>query len=717
MRVLYVEDSLLDADLTRRFLRKTEADIVLDVVGTISEGLLQLKAQPNAYDLVLTDLNLPDGDGLALLTQIRSREWPLPVVVITGLGDDETVLAAVRAGADDYLVKREGYLETLASTLRAAQARFASEHQRRTQALRVVYAEDDPDTYELTVRQFNRQAPHLRLSRASTGTEALARLTDAAPDDLPDVFLLDYQLPDLSGLEVLKALGPEFCANVPVVVLTAHREEDIALQVLRFGAADYVVKDSGYLVRLGRVIESVAYRAQLVREQEALHESREKLRLAYAESQRQLAEQTLLYECAQALSEAHVVEDVYAVVLSRMVLFLQGTSGAFLVRDATGATAETVFEYFSPEASPEESVSVLHTTWPLRDYPKLVRVLESGRPLALRHDDPDLSPAEAQALANWGLRTTVVIPCTVGNDLLGFFEVYDSRQTRTYDEATLRALFALAQQAALKMENIKLVRSLEQSAYQAHELARIAQSASQLKSEFLSNTSHELRSPLTNIQGALSMVLDGMCTDPEDERRWLQQAYSASEVLQRFISDLLEFAQIEGGHMTLDAQPFDVQLLIEEVLAAHKARAKQKNLALLVNYPAGPAIHAMVDYTKARRVLGSLVDNALKFTDAGFVAITIAPNVTSGFVDLHVQDSGVGIDVASQARVFEPFVQVDGSSTRRYAGVGLGLSLARRLAEFMGGSLTLSSPGAGQGTTVTLRLPLAVVSELASAVS
>jgi signal transduction histidine kinase/CheY-like chemotaxis protein len=717
MHVLYVEDNVLDADLTRRFLRKSGAEIELDVVGTISEGLLQLKGQPNAYDLVLTDLNLPDGDGLALLTQIRSREWPLPVVVITGLGDDETVLAAVRAGADDYLVKREGYLESLASTLRAAQARFTSEHQRRTRALRVVYAEDDPDAYELTVRQFSRLAPHLRLSRVSTGTEALARLTDASPDDLPDVFLLDYQLPDLSGLDVLKALGPDFCAHVPVVVLTAHREEDIALQVLRFGAADYVVKDSGYLVRLGRVIESVAYRVQLVREQEALHESREKLRLAYAESQRQLAEQTLLYECAQALSEARVIEDVYAVVLSRMVLFLRGTSGAFLVGDAAGVAAEVVFEYFGPDASPEESASALHAGWPLRDYPTLARVRGAGRPLVLQHDDPDLSPAEAQAVANWGVQTIVVIPCTVGDDLLGYFEVFDTRQTRTYDEATLRGLFALAQQAALKMENIKLVRSLEHSVYQAHELARVAQSASQLKSEFLSNTSHELRSPLTNIQGSLSMVLDGMCIDSDDERRWLQQAYSASEVLQRFITDLLEFAQIEGGHITLDAQPFDVQLLIEEVLGAHKARAKEKNLALLVNYPAGPAIHALVDYTKARRVLGSLVDNALKFTDAGFVAITIVSNMTSGYVDLHVQDSGVGIDVTQQAKVFEPFVQADGSTTRRYAGAGLGLSLARRLAEFMGGTLTLSSPGAGQGTTVTFRLPLAVVGELASSAS
>ena len=151
MRVLYVEDNALDADLTRRHLRKSAPDIALDVVATISEALMRLRANAaQDFDLVLTDLNLPDGEGLALYGQIRARNWPLPVVVITGLGDDATVSAALRAGASDYVVKREDYLERLPATLRDAVDRYKDERERQGQTLRVLYAEDDSETFELT---------------------------------------------------------------------------------------------------------------------------------------------------------------------------------------------------------------------------------------------------------------------------------------------------------------------------------------------------------------------------------------------------------------------------------------------------------------------------------------------------------------------------------------------------------------------------------------
>ena len=249
---------------------------------------------------------------------------------------------------------------------------------------------------------------------------------------------------------------------------------------------------------------------------------------------------------------------------------------------------------------------------------------------------------------------------------------------------------------------------LETAAHEATELARAAQSASQLKSDFLANTSHELRSPLTAMQSALSMVLDDMCQSREEERHWLSMSYAASEQLQRFISDLLDFAQIEAGRVRLETQDFDLQLLIEEVVARNKARAQEKGLAVIVNYPAGPRQQALVDYTKARRVLDNLLDNAIKFTDHGHVSVSVEPNVPSGFVDIIVADSGLGIPVEMQAQVLEPFVQVDSSSTRVHNGFGLGLSMARRLTELMGGSLLIASPGVDQGTNVTLRLPLAV---------
>lgn len=708
MRVLYVEDNALDADLTKRHLRKSAPDIELDVVATISEALLRLRAHAaQDYDLVLTDLNLPDGEGLALYGQIRARNWHLPVVVITGLGDDVTVSAALRAGASDYVVKREDYLDKLPATLRDAVERFKDERERQGQPLRVLYAEDDNETFELTSRQFARQAPNIRLQRVTTGAEVLQRLSDVDPQDLPDVLLLDYQLSDQNGLELLRALRIGTTSRVPSVVITAFPEEEIALGVFKFGASDYLVKSAGYLTRLPRVLESVAYRAQLQREQEALHESQQRLQAAYGEARRQLADQRMLFETGQVLSAAQTEAEVWHIVCERMLDYIGATSSSMVTASSTDEVV-LLYHLCGAEASDAERVPSLNRPFSTSEFPHWEQELRAGRLYQAVAGKSELAPAEAGAMLGRQCKRLVIVPLIARGRQLAIVILWDSRNAEPVPDQAAQILVTIGSQAALKLENLQLVSRLETAAHEATELARAAQSASQLKSDFLANTSHELRSPLTAMQSALSMVLDDMCQSPEEERHWLSMSYAASEQLQRFISDLLDFAQIEAGRVRLETQDFDLQLLIEEVVARNKTRAHEKGLALIVNYPAGPRQQALVDYTKARRVLDNLIDNAIKFTDHGHVSISVEPNVPSGFVDIIVADSGLGIPVEMQTQVLEPFVQVDSSSTRAHSGFGLGLSMARRLTELMGGSLLIASPGVDQGTNVTLRLPLAV---------
>lgn len=708
MRVLYVEDNALDADLTRRHLRKSAPDIELDVVATISEALLRLRANAaKDFDLVLTDLNLPDGEGLALYGQIRARNWLLPVVVITGLGDDATVSAALRAGASDYVVKREDYLERLPATLRDAVERYKDERQRQGQTLRVLYAEDDGETFELTARQFARQAPNIRLQRVTTGAEVLQRLTDVEPGDLPDILLLDYQLPDLNGLELLRGLRIESSHRVPAVVITGFPEEDVALQVFKFGAQDYLVKSAGYLARLPRVLESVAYRAQLQREQEALRESQTRLKEAYSEARRQLADQKMLFETGQALSAAQTEAEIRQIVCERMLAYVGATSISFGDEADTIGVKANHHHIWSSEACDAERDPQLGRTIHVDDFPHWAEAFRAGRLFTATPETPGLTDAEREVLTWRQSRRLVAVPLIGPNRLTAVVVLWESRHAEPLGDQAAQILLTIGSQTALKLENLQLVQRLELAAHEANEFARAAQSASQLKSDFLANTSHELRSPLTAMQSALSMVLDDMCQSREEERHWLSMSYAASEQLQRFISDLLDFAQIEAGRVNLETQAFDLQLLVEEVVARNKQRARDKQLAVIVNYPAGPSLQALVDYTKARRVLDNLLDNAIKFTDHGHVEVSVEPNPRSGFVDIVVADSGVGIPVEMQAQVLEPFVQVDGSSTRQHNGFGLGLSMARRLTELMSGTLLISSPGPDQGTSVILRLPLA----------
>jgi len=252
---------------------------------------------------------------------------------------------------------------------------------------------------------------------------------------------------------------------------------------------------------------------------------------------------------------------------------------------------------------------------------------------------------------------------------------------------------ALAVAQAQLLERLKLAR-------------QTAEGANQLKSEFLANTSHELRTPLTGILGSLSLVIDGLCESPEEEREFLQIAYSSSQNLLTILNDVLNFAKIEAGKIEVERQVLDVTGLMEEVVALTRVQAEEKQLRLELQLP-DPSLPVLADPDKVRQILLNLVGNALKFTERGRVWVEAQADVATGEMRIAVHDTGIGIPPDKQNRLFQPFVQADGSMTRKYGGTGLGLSISRQFAERMGGTLTLHSAGAGLGSTFTLRLPLA----------
>ncbi len=276
MRVLYVEDDALDADLTRRELSRRASQIVLQIARTQTEAL-QFLEQPENYDLVLTDLNLPDGGGFALLAHVRERGLPLAVVVVTGQGGEETAVAALKAGADDYLVKRPGYLAHLTLTLESSLLRYRAEVARRARPLRVLYAEQNPVDREQVRRHFDKHAPHIYLEFVSTVTELFRRLPEQQSIEY-DALLLDYQLHGLNALEVLKDLRQLRKLDIPIIFVTGHGDQEIAAQALRLGASDYVVKSPGYIYQLPGLLENAYHFAQLRREQEALRASEKRFR-------------------------------------------------------------------------------------------------------------------------------------------------------------------------------------------------------------------------------------------------------------------------------------------------------------------------------------------------------------------------------------------------------------------------------------------------------
>ena len=265
LRVLYLEDNPVDADLTRRELARLAPDILLDIAATLSAARERLAPAFPPFDVVLADLRLPDGSGLELLTHIRERELPLAVVIITGSGDQEAAVAALKAGADDYLVKKTENISNLPHVLSAAYTSFQMRRERRATPLRLLYAESNAFDIDLTRRYLARHAPHIRMEVAASGEEILALLplSSAEPAAPVDVLLLDYHLPGLNALEVIKILLQERRLDIPIVLITGHGTEEIAVQALRLGVADYLVKHEGYLHRLPGMLEQAQKQAAL----------------------------------------------------------------------------------------------------------------------------------------------------------------------------------------------------------------------------------------------------------------------------------------------------------------------------------------------------------------------------------------------------------------------------------------------------------------------
>ena len=284
MRVLHVEDNPVDVDLTRRRLARQAPDIELDQVGSRSEALERLSAL-GGYDLALLDLRLPDGSGLDLLAWIRERRLPLAVVVLTGSGDQDAAIAALQAGADDYLTKGEHAFERLPTTLRDAWRRFRLAQTRQARPLRVLYAEHTPADIDLTRRHLARYAPHIRLTVVEDAGQILARLPDDPHTPAAfDLLLLDYRMPGLDALEVVKVLRAERGLDIPIVMVSGQGSEEVAARAMHLGVNDYLSKHPGYLHQLPATLEKAWSLAELGRERANLRAASERLGLALATS-------------------------------------------------------------------------------------------------------------------------------------------------------------------------------------------------------------------------------------------------------------------------------------------------------------------------------------------------------------------------------------------------------------------------------------------------
>ncbi len=277
LRILHVEDSSVDADLVARALKRDAQGAVIDLAHTLDEARRCLQ-HPDRYQVALIDVQLPDGNGLELLSEIRDRELALAVVMLTGSGDQSAAIASLQSGADDYFTKDVEVYAQLAPALTAALARFNEGRRVRSGTLQVLYAEHNPFDIDLTRRHLARHAPHIRLSAVSDAQAALERLPrgPAQPCEY-DVLLLDYRLPGLDALDAVRSVRSERRLEIPIVIVSGQGGEDVAAQSIKLGVDDYIAKHDNYLLELAPTLEKVHRQYVLQQERRLLKKTSEHL--------------------------------------------------------------------------------------------------------------------------------------------------------------------------------------------------------------------------------------------------------------------------------------------------------------------------------------------------------------------------------------------------------------------------------------------------------
>lgn len=537
---------------------------------------------------------------------------------------------------------------------------------------------------------FRRHVADLLLGRgyrpveAGSGPEAVA----LAADPEIGVVLLDIELPGLSGPEVLrrlKRLRPE----LPVVIVSAHREFSLAREVFRDGALDYLTKP----------LQPEDLFSSLERSLRQLGAARA-VTTARRSAQRRLADLVLLRELGETASAGESLQRLIEHILDSIVSALQVEQASLMLVDAEGHL--TIRSARGLPAGLPETVRIA----PGQGIAG--HVLATGEAVLV----DDLSRDRRFAPSEWAKRydtgSLLSVPLRSRERVIGVLNVNNKRSGETFSAEDQNLLLTIAHQAALAIENFRLVSRLRRQARELEEANRTLSGLYRARSRLICNLSHELNTPLTSVLGYVDLVLNAHRDELGDGevREHLLKVHREGLRMEKIVSGMLQFFSLDSGAEKWEFRPFALAAALREILERHRPRCQA--LGLRVETELEETLPDLWgDPEKVLLLIDALVDNAVKFNrDGGSLRIEArsASRGKTPCLHLRVHNDGRAVPPEAASDIFGGFNQLGDLLTDKPAGIGIGLALCKLIVEGMGGEITLEQPS-GEGTTFGVWIP------------